>query len=106
MFRTVRRCPLSTMALALRPEVPLLIPEVNPDHLSLIPVQQRNRGWAGFIVTNPNCSTTHLVSALHPLHHAFQVEKISRERRLTRILAGSEWVARIPPPPSKAPVSK
>jgi len=58
-------------------DVPLLIPEVNPEHLSLIPIQRRKRGWeTGFIVTNPNCSTTHLVSALHPLHVAFGVEKI------------------------------
>ena len=58
-------------------DVPLLIPEVNPEHLALIPIQRRNRGWdKGFIVTNPNCSTTHLVSALHPLHVRFGVEKL------------------------------
>ncbi|PKO23554.1 MAG: aspartate-semialdehyde dehydrogenase [Chloroflexi bacterium HGW-Chloroflexi-1] len=61
------------------PDVPLLIPDVNPDHTALIPFQQARRGWArleggrraGFIVTNPNCSTTHLVCALKPLHDAF-----------------------------------
>lgn len=58
------------------PDVPLLIPEVNPQHLGLIDVQRRQRGWPGFIVTNPNCSTTHLVSALHPLHETFDVKKI------------------------------
>lgn len=57
-------------------DVPLLIPEVNPEHLALIPVQRQARQWEGFIVTNPNCSTTHLVSALHPLHVAFGVEKL------------------------------
>ena len=57
-------------------DVPLLIPEVNPEHLGLIEVQKRRRGWDGFIVTNPNCSTTHLVSALHPLHEAFGVSKV------------------------------
>lgn len=57
-------------------DVPLLIPEVNPEHLELIEVQKRNRGWDGFIVTNPNCSTTHLVSALHPLHERFDISKI------------------------------
>lgn len=57
-------------------DVPLLIPEVNPDHLGLIDVQKRKRGWSGFIVTNPNCSTTHLVSALHPLHLRFGVTKV------------------------------
>jgi len=57
-------------------DVPLLIPEVNPDHLGLLDVQRRKRGWKGFIATNPNCSTTHLVSALHPLHERFGVKKV------------------------------
>jgi len=57
-------------------DVPLLIPEVNPEHLGLIPVQQARRGWSGFITTNPNCSTTHLVSALHPLHERFGITKV------------------------------
>ncbi len=56
-------------------DVPLLIPEVNPEHLKLIEVQKRNRGWTGYITTNPNCSTTHMVSALHPLHERFGVTK-------------------------------
>ena len=38
-------------------DVPLLVPEINPDHLKLVPGQQRARGWKGQIVTNPNCST-------------------------------------------------
>ena len=58
------------------PDVPLLIPEVNPEHIGLIDLQRRQRGWPGFITTNPNCSTTHLVSALHPLHEAFGVKKV------------------------------
>lgn len=57
-------------------DVPLLIPEVNPEHLGLIDVQRRKRGWEGFITTNPNCSTTHLVGALHPLHQRFGVKKV------------------------------
>ena len=56
-------------------DVPLLIPEVNPEHLKLIDVQKRKRGWTGYITTNPNCSTTHMVSALHPLHERFGVTK-------------------------------
>lgn len=48
-------------------DVPLLIPEVNADHLKLIPVQKKNRGFKGFIVTNPNCTTIHMVIALKPL---------------------------------------
>jgi aspartate-semialdehyde dehydrogenase len=48
------------------PDVPLVIPEVNPDHLGLIDVQ-RDQGRDGFIVTNPNCSTIVLTLALAPL---------------------------------------
>ncbi len=49
------------------PLVPLLIPEVNADHLGLIAEQRRVKGWTGAIVTNPNCSTIVLASALAPL---------------------------------------
>jgi aspartate-semialdehyde dehydrogenase len=56
-------------------DVPLVITEVNPEHLDVIPVQQARRGWDGFIVCNANCTTTHLVGALHPLHQAFGVKK-------------------------------
>ena len=49
------------------PDVPLLIPEVNPDYLKIIPHQQRQRGWSGQIATNPNCSTIVLAMALAPL---------------------------------------
>ena len=59
------------------PDVPLLIPEVNAAHLAAIPVQQKNRGYdAGFIVTNPNCSTAGLVLVLKPLADAFGLERI------------------------------
>jgi aspartate-semialdehyde dehydrogenase len=51
----------------MEPDVPLLIPEVNPEHLRVIPAQQRNRGWQGMIVTNPNCSTIAMAMALAPL---------------------------------------
>jgi aspartate-semialdehyde dehydrogenase len=58
------------------PDVPLVIPEVNPEHLSLIDVQRSNRGWdKGLIVANPNCSTIHLVLALKPLWKEFGIEK-------------------------------
>lgn len=49
------------------PDVPLLIPEINHEHLALIDVQRRTRGWGGAIVTNPNCSTVVLAMALAPL---------------------------------------
>ncbi len=48
-------------------DVPLLVPEVNPDHLGLVAGQQRSRGWKGQIVTNPNCSTVVLTLGLAPL---------------------------------------
>ena len=49
------------------PLVPLLIPEVNADHLAVLEEQRRVKGWPGLIVTNPNCSTVVLASALAPL---------------------------------------
>jgi aspartate-semialdehyde dehydrogenase len=49
------------------PTVPLLIPEINPDHLGLLPIQRRERGWEGAIVTNPNCAAITVVMALAPL---------------------------------------
>jgi aspartate-semialdehyde dehydrogenase len=48
-------------------DVPLLIPEVNPEHAALIPIQQKNRGWKGFITTDPNCSTIQMAMTLKPL---------------------------------------
>lgn len=49
------------------PDVPLIIPEVNSDHLGLIDVQQDARNWDGAIVTNPNCSVIVLAVTLKPL---------------------------------------
>ena len=48
-------------------DVPLVVPEINPEHLELIGRQKRERGWPGAIVTNPNCSTVTLALALAPL---------------------------------------
>jgi aspartate-semialdehyde dehydrogenase len=48
-------------------DIPLVVPEVNADHLGLIDVQQDTRGWDGYIVTNPNCSTIIMVPTLKPL---------------------------------------
>jgi aspartate-semialdehyde dehydrogenase len=48
-------------------DVPLLIPEVNPEHLAVITIQQKARGWKGFISTDPNCSTIQLAISLKPL---------------------------------------
>jgi aspartate-semialdehyde dehydrogenase len=60
----------------MEPDVPLLIPEVNAEHVAAIEVQKRNRGFAGFIATNPNCSTIHMVLALKPLQQAFGLEAV------------------------------
>jgi len=56
-------------------DVPLLVPEVNPEHLKLVPGQQRARGWKGQIVTNPNCSTIVLTMALGPLKQ-FGIQRV------------------------------
>lgn len=57
-------------------DIPLMIPEVNPNHSAAIERQQRERGFKdGFIVTNPNCSTIHLVLSLKPLWDAFGIEQ-------------------------------
>jgi len=59
------------------PDVPLLVPEVNPDHLALIDVQRSRRGWQrGCIVTNPNCTVNGLVLALKPLHDRFGLRTV------------------------------
>jgi len=61
----------------LEQDVPLLIPEINHEHLSLVERQRRERGFqSGFIVTNPNCSTIMLALALAPLHARFGVESV------------------------------
>ena len=57
------------------PDVPLLIPEINADHLKLIPVQRKNHGWNGAIVTNPNCSTITMALGLGALK-PFGITKI------------------------------
>jgi aspartate-semialdehyde dehydrogenase len=58
------------------PEVPLVIPEVNADHLALIDTQRTHRGWSGAIVTNANCAATVAAIALAPLHQKFGLEKL------------------------------
>jgi aspartate-semialdehyde dehydrogenase len=59
----------------MEPDVPLLVPEINPEHLKIVPLQQRNRGWKGQIVTNPNCSTIGLTMGLGPLKQ-FGITKV------------------------------
>ena len=56
-------------------DVPLLIPEINADHIGLIEKQRENRGFAkGFIVTNPNCAVVSFAPPLAALHFKFGIE--------------------------------
>ena len=57
-------------------DVPLLIPEINAQHVAVIPAQQKRCGWAGAIVTNANCASTVAALALAPIHEAFGVTMI------------------------------
>lgn len=56
------------------PYVPLLIPEVNPDHSGIIPYQQEMYGWPGYIVANANCSTTSIVLPMKVLQEAYGLQ--------------------------------
>src|SRR5512134_1086020 len=57
-------------------DVPLLLPEINADHVHLVKAQRKNRGWSGAILTNPNCTSTGLTIALKALDNAFGVKKV------------------------------
>lgn len=66
----------NSSAFRMHPDVPLVIPEVNAEHLHLIEEQSWRKETGGYIVTNPNCSTIGLVMALHPLQERFGIEAI------------------------------
>ncbi|MGC2110950.1 MAG: aspartate-semialdehyde dehydrogenase [Candidatus Korobacteraceae bacterium] len=66
----------NSSAFRMHEQVPLVIPEVNADHLALIEKQCWHKQSGGFIVTNPNCSAIGLVVALAPLHRKFGVESL------------------------------
>ena len=57
-------------------DVPLLMPEVNPQHLGLLTTQRRLRGWSGAIVTNPNCTSMPVTMVLKPLLDAFGLSRV------------------------------
>ena len=57
-------------------DVPILLPEINPDHAALVEAQRRRRGWGGFIVTSPNCTSTGLTIALKPLQDSFGLRQV------------------------------
>ncbi len=63
-------------AFRMEKDVPLIIPEVNPQHLSLIEVQRKLRKWDGYIVTDPNCSTVALAMVLKPILDSFSIRRV------------------------------
>ena len=66
----------NSSAFRMQADVPLVIPEVNPDHLALIEQQAWRKKSGGYIVTNPNCSAIGLVVALAPLHEKFGIASL------------------------------
>ncbi|MEI6531593.1 MAG: aspartate-semialdehyde dehydrogenase [Chlamydiota bacterium] len=57
-------------------DIPVIIPEINSDHLSILPIQQKNRSWKGFIVAKPCCTVQSYLIALGILHKEFGLEKV------------------------------
>ncbi|MBL8089968.1 MAG: aspartate-semialdehyde dehydrogenase [Anaerolineales bacterium] len=57
-------------------DVPLLLPEVNANHIHLVKEQRKNKNWSGCIITNPNCTSTGLTIALKALDDTFGVKKV------------------------------
>src|SRR5208282_2312711 len=66
----------NSSALRMQRDVPLVIPEVNPDHIQMIECQSWRKKSGGFVVTNPNCSAIGLVMALKPLQELFGLETV------------------------------
>jgi len=60
----------------MEPDVPLMNPEANFDHLSLIDQQRRERKWDGALVTDPNCTTAVLTLPLKPISEAFGLKNV------------------------------
>jgi aspartate-semialdehyde dehydrogenase len=59
------------------PDVPMLVPEVNADHLAIIPIQQKLHGWTkGFIAVKPNCSIQSYTTPLYALHLKFKLKSV------------------------------
>jgi aspartate-semialdehyde dehydrogenase len=76
--RFAEKLPVISTASAFRyePDVPVFLPAVNLDHVRLIDVQRKRRGWKGFVTPGPNCTTTGLAITLKPLLDAFGVDKV------------------------------
>jgi aspartate-semialdehyde dehydrogenase len=76
--RFAEKVPVVSTASAFRyePDVPVFLPAVNLDHVRLIEVQRKRRGWKGFVTPGPNCTTVGLAITLKPLDQAFGVERV------------------------------
>lgn len=61
----------------MKENIPLVIPEVNPEHLEMMEIQKDINGWDGCIVTNPNCSTIALTLTLKPLFDKYTFKRVS-----------------------------
>ena len=57
-------------------DIPLIIPEINPEAFSLIETQQKNRSWKGFIIAKPNCTLQGMVLPLFPLHAKYGLKEV------------------------------
>jgi len=58
------------------PDVPLMMPEVNPEHLALLEHQRKKRGWRGSLVATPNCTAAGLALMLKPIHVSFRLKRV------------------------------
>jgi len=63
-------------AMRMEKDIPLVVPEVNPEFLDIIELQQKNRGWDGFIVTNPNCCAIPLSLTLKPIYDNYNINRV------------------------------
>src|ERR671919_1840327 len=73
-----RSVPVISTAAAFRYEndVPILIPGINDEHVELLEIQRKNRGWKGFVAPLPNCTTTGLAITLKPIMQEFEIEDV------------------------------
>ncbi len=90
-----KHIPVISTASAYRYEAdtPVLLPDVNPSHIGMIEGQRANRGWNGYIVPGPNCTTIGLVSTLKPLMDEYGVDVVSMVSMQSLSGAGAKGLA-------------
>ncbi|MBI4303139.1 MAG: aspartate-semialdehyde dehydrogenase [Chloroflexi bacterium] len=66
----------TTSAFRYENDVPILITEINPEHIELLRTQQKERGWKGFVAPEPNCTTVGLTMSLKPLADQFGIARV------------------------------